>query len=268
MNPYQPSLQEFLGNINQLKTRSLHFKSVLEQSVKRYDNDLNREIQTITLSALIVSDWTGPTENGWKLNYHSGATNSIRQETYIDDAYYMLSFHCQYSFAQMFERLNSLFKEWVMIRSLTDMAILEHYKEKEKIIYDRSTLPGGDKLYKLIMKAAGENAKRYSQKNNENIRFKELWTVVSDARHAVTHSQGKISKKIAQKTKYHENLFGRLFPDSTETDSDITIQMRYRDLDRIGKLLAEYAIQFFKSLSEQEHYEWDFFIKWANSRSR
>ncbi|MDR6808840.1 uncharacterized protein YdcH (DUF465 family) [Dyadobacter sp. BE34] len=266
MNPYQPSLQEFLGNINQLKIRSLHFKSVLEQSVKRYDNDLNREIQTITSSALIISDWTGPTENGWKLNHHSGIFNSIRQETYANDAYYMLSFHCQYSFVQMFERVNTLFKEWIMTRSSKNVAILEYRKETNKVMYDRSTLPGGDKLFALVMKAAGEKAKKYSSKNHENIKFKEFWTVVSDARHAITHSQGRILKSTAFKTKYHEALFDRLFPESTEIDNCITIHMNYRNLDRVGTLLAEYAIQFFKSFSEQDNYEWDFFIKWASSR--
>ena len=68
-------------------------------------------------------------------------------------------------------------------------------------------MPGGDNLFKALKKAGGQTFINFSSNNNLNIKFRELWTVLSDSRHSITHNQSFIEVDLITKSKHHNDIF-------------------------------------------------------------
>ena len=115
----------------------------------------------------------------------------------------------------------------------------------------------GENLFKLIKKACGPNFEIYSKNNNNNLRFKELWTVLSECRHAITHSQAVINLNKINKTEYHKKIFDYLFLSTVLRDNNITIELDYSSLDHLLKIVSEFAFQIYKLLSQSENLDWE-----------
>lgn len=115
-------------------------------------------------------------------------------------------------------------------------------------------LPGGDKLFKLIKNAIGDEFSEKSKKNNKNLKFKELWTVPSECRHTITHSNLNIDKSKIKITDYHFEIFNHLFYADSVNDAKIKIRLGYKKLERLLKYVAEFGYQMFKLLSQPDNY--------------
>jgi len=62
-NPYKIYLDNFFETINDLKHTTNRINKVLLKDVERYTK---KEANFLSGTALIIGDWTGPTDNGWK----------------------------------------------------------------------------------------------------------------------------------------------------------------------------------------------------------
>jgi len=118
-------------------------------------------------------------------------------------------------------------------------------------------MPGGNKLFKILKKVGGKTFSKYSSENNINIRFKELWVVLSDSRHAITHSRSYISQQKIKKSNHHLDIFNFLFNSMISDDGAILIELDYSKFERLIKRISEFAFQVFKILSIEEEIEWD-----------
>ena len=83
INPYQKYFENYLLEINELKLRSYHFQSVLNQSLKAYTKESLLDFELISGVGMVLSDWTGQTDKGWKINHHSGITSKIKKDVVI-----------------------------------------------------------------------------------------------------------------------------------------------------------------------------------------
>ena len=117
-------------------------------------------------------------------------------------------------------------------------------------------MPGGEKLFRILKKAGGKTFKKFSKQNNKNIKFTELWTVLSETRNSITHSSSKIKKSKLNRSKHHLAIFEYLFNSSEIDESYIFIELDYRKFDKLIKNISEFAFQILKTLSIEEKIEW------------
>lgn len=208
-------------------------------------------------SALILSDWTGPTENGWEINQHSGKYRYTGKENYASDIENLVFRECGLIYAQVFELLEKFLQDCLYEKALNNqdlkVQILNHFKPNQPI--SRTKMPGGENLFKLLKKAAPTYYKNYSSSNNKNTDFKNFWCVISESRHALTHNRGYLQ---ASKLKGHqqEKIFHKYF-NNIQIQSDVfIIQLDIENLTFLTKQISEFAFQIYKMISLEDGYDW------------
>lgn len=241
--------------------RAFHFETILDQSVKNYSNEFSAQINTISGVGLIIHDWSGATDNGWRIVHHTGVVNSIRYDNYEEESSKMLSFNCGYTFSQAFERLCSFIKDCIIQRGKLDPLLLIRKTKNGIDTYNRSNLPGGDPLYKLIKKAAGNYFNTSSLKNNTNIKFSEFWSIIYETRNAIVHAESIAKSERVKTSLYHDKLFHFLYPNHVDLNENVELFLTYKNLESLIGLLADFAFQIFKAFSIQEELEREYFIQ-------
>lgn len=253
MNPYKLHLEKFFSRLLELRHTAARMKTVLLNSVKDFEN--NSEIKFISGSALIISDWTGALDNRCQRNYHTGISKITFKENYKEEVDNIISQECCLAFAQSFEALERFLKDCVFTKLQKDEKYRKELNIEEEIL--RENLPGGDKLFKWVKKAGDPFFSKSSKKNNENMKYKELWTILSEVRHAITHSSSIIKCTKVKKTDYHSDVFKEFFCYSSIDEQTVLIRLDYRKLDYLVKGIAEFAFQVFKALCMEENIDWN-----------
>ena len=146
-NPYKEHLDIFFETITDLKHTANRLNKVLLQDVEKYTSE---KAKFFSGTALIIGDWTGATENGWKINFHTGITKSTFKENYATEIEKVLSREFGLAFAQSFEAFEKLLKDLVFFKIQTDTNFRQGLKPNKD--YSRDKLSGGDEIFKLIKK--------------------------------------------------------------------------------------------------------------------
>lgn len=250
-NPYKPYLTIFFEKITEFKHTSLRLNKVLLQDAEKYTAD---GAKYVSATSLIIGDWTGPTDKGWKLAIPTGVHKITEKENYAEEIVNLLNREFGLTFAQSFEAFETLLKDFVDSKIIND----ELFENSLSIAknYDRSSLRGGEDIFNLIKKAGGERFKKYSKQNNNNFRFKETFKVFSEIRHAITHSQGRIKTSKIPNDKYYIILFEFLLPLNKFEGEVIQLNFDFKTLDRLLIFISEFGYQIFKILSENDNYDW------------
>ena len=251
INPYKHHLTTFFGTITEFKHTSNRLNKVLLKDAEKYTAD---GAQYFSLTSLVISDWTGPTDNGWKLPFHSGVHKLTEKDNYVKEVENLLSREFGLTFAQSFEAFETLLKDFIVSKIKNDQSFKNSLSEKKD--YNRSSLRGGEDIFKLIKKAGDEKFKKYSKQNNNNFRFTETFKVFSEVRHAITHSQGKIKTSKIPKDNYYKNLFEHMLPLNKLEGETVLLKFEFKTLDRLLIYISEFGFQIFKILSENDNYEW------------
>jgi len=258
-NNYQPFLNKFFNRLLELRHTSSHLNSVLKQTIKRITG--LKKIAFVSASSLVISDWTGPTDKGWTINYHTGVSKITYIKDYEQEVELIISYQCCYSFAQSFEALETFFKDCIYFKSQNDKDYIEKIKSSVKGSINRQNIPGGYLLFKFIKLACNDTFKQYSTRNNRNIKFNEFWTVLSEVRHSVIHSSSIIEIAKLKKTDYHFDVFKYFFNYTQLNGGSIQISLDYQKLDYLIKAISEFGYQIFKVLSITDKLEWDMLTK-------
>lgn len=240
-NPYKEYLIQFFKRVIELRHSSNRINSVLRKDVEKYTAE---DARFFSGSSLIISDWTGETDNGWELNFHTGISKSTEKENYESEVNNILSTEFWLAFAQSFEALETFLKDIFYQNSL-----------REKAPIERDKIPGGEKLFKLIKTICGEEFKKSSSRNNKNLRFKQFWSTISESRHAIVHSSRRIKLSKVNKSSDHFATFSYLYDYDKLENEILLIKLNYRQLDKILKHISEFAYQIYKILSEKEKLE-------------
>lgn len=256
-NSYKKSLDEFFKKLLYYRHISGRINQVFQKEIKEYSSD-KAIIQFA--SALIISDWTGPTDNGWEKNFHSGITTKTTKENYKTEIEKIHSRQLCLLYAQSFESFERFLKDCLFDRLGRDENIRDYVvtlipKNQDSFI-SRTKMPGGDNLFKALKKAGGESFKDFTIKNNLNIKFKELWTILSEVRHAITHNESMIELSLINKSKYHFEIFNYLFNSKNISNELLLIELDYKKFEKLIKRLSEFAFQIFKLLNIEENMEW------------
>lgn len=247
-----------------------YFSSLLDfiHTSRRLNKVLIAEVETYTKtgsvydanSALVLSDWTGETEDGWELPFHSGLFKRTTQENYGTEVKSVLSREFCFIYCLEYEGLERFFKDCVFYKIENNP---EYKDEIQKILkiegfIFRENIKGGDFLYKAIKKIGKRTLVQFSKENNSNLKFKELLKVLSEVRHSVTHSKSIIKKSKINLTQYHEKVFNFLFNHAEIDNEQIHIQLDFKKFEFLMKKLSEFAFQIFKAISIEEKLEWSY----------
>ena len=250
-NPYKPYLNTFFETITDFKHTASRLNKVLLNDVKKYTAEGARYFSG---TALIIGDWTGPTDKGWKINFPTGVQKSTLKENYANEIKKVLSREFGLAFAQCYEALETLFKDFVNEKIQTDQNFRNSLPDKKHST--RESLKGGDTIFELIKKAGGERFKKYSHKNNNGFKFKETFTILSEVRHSIIHSQGKLKVSKIPSDKYYRMLFEHLFPFDKLSGETLYLTFDYKSFDKLLTYMAEFGYQMFKILNEEEKHDW------------
>ncbi len=243
MNPYNEHLKILFHRILELRHVANHLNSVLTESIKRFDSV--KDTDFIVLSSLVISDWTGPTDNGWEVNFHTGINKVVFKHNYDLEVKRIISQECCFAYAQSFEALERFLKNCIKIKGI------DSEKSKPKI--------RRDELFEQIKKVCNPTFNMTSGKNNKKIKFKEYWVVLYKVRDAIIHSTAAIEKKEIELSADHKALFEYLFSYSEIDSEKIRIELDYRELDKLLKNVSEFAFLVYKQLSINEKLDWNFY---------
>ena len=250
-NPYKKHLDNFFETVTDFKHTANRLNKVLLIDVEKYTKEGARYFSG---TSLVIGDWSGPTDNGWKINFHTGIQKSTFKENYLNEIEKVLSREFGFAYAQCYEAFETLLKDFINLKILSDRNFRTSLPSNKD--YSRERLRGGDDIFKLFKKAGGKRFKTYSNHNNNNFRFGETFKIFSEIRHAITHSQGVLDSSKIPKDKYYQGLFEHLLPLNKLDDDSIQLKFDYKTLDQILIYLSEFGYQVFKILSEEDNYEW------------
>jgi hypothetical protein len=253
-NPYKKFINDYFQRLLELRHRAYRINTVLGDAKK--DFEYVKEDEILSASALIISDWSGSDVKPFGRNYHTGVFSRTLGRDYKQEIDHILSFQCCNSFAQGYEALEKLLKDLVYLKSQEDKRFYEKVQAKHDRVVNRSSLRGGDVLFGLSKFACGS-----SYRDPHRVNLKILWSLISDVRHAITHSSSLI--KYSKLTSSHEKLglFKQLFFCSQIGKGYVLIEIDYNNLDSLIKVLAEIGFQFFKLTSKEEKLDWDILRK-------
>jgi hypothetical protein len=255
---YKKSLDQFFEKLLYYRHISGRIDKVFQKEIEEYSSD---KAIIHFASALIISDWTGPTENGWVINFHSGINTETTKDNYKSEIEKIHSRQLCLLYAQSFESFERFLKDCLFDRLGRDDNFKEFVisllpKNRNSSI-TRAKMPGGDNLFIALKKAGGESFKDFSSRNNINIKFKELWTILSEVRHAITHNESIIGLNLVNQSDYHYDLFNYLFNSKSVSNDSLLIELDYGKFEKLIKRFTEFAFQIFKLLSIEEHLAWE-----------
>jgi len=146
INPYKKYLDELFDRIIELRHTSSNINSTLKASLEGFANYHGKFLSG---SALVISDWSGPTDNGWEINFHTGFRKVTLKENYENEIQRIVSQECCFAFAQSFEALEKFLKDIIFEKGIPAEKCLFGLIRKNSKSIKRENL-NGLRLYKMV----------------------------------------------------------------------------------------------------------------------
>lgn len=158
---------------------------------------------------------------------------------------------------EAFERFikDSLF-DIIQRNELIEKYAISLLPKNQQSTITREKMPGGKNLFSILKKVSGSTFNEFTNSNNLNIKYSELWIILSEVRHSITHKDSLIEVELINKTKHHFEIFEFLFDSSRVSSGFISIELDYKKFNKLTKRFSEFAFQIFKMLSIAEEHEW------------
>jgi len=280
-NPIQSPLDDLLLRLNMLNGLVFHLESylknlrgLLKQAVAKSNIDPSLIFAGTSLAIRDLTEWP---ENNWAVYYPSGKFFSQGEEEYLRRGDDSLCREVTWTISQAYEAFETFLKDiiatYVFIRKdqadtkkvenldprlrkeLLEPTNVEYWKEFIRKAYSKNV-----DLLKFLRKIAPE-IEEVEKQNNRNINLTEWYIVVTEVRHAATHSNMLIkSERMRSWSQKRHKLLNRFFPGSDTTGGYI-LNLNRKDAETNLVLFAEYAFGVFKCLSKLQHYEWNILRK-------
>ncbi|MEJ8803427.1 hypothetical protein [Pontibacter sp. H249] len=264
-NPLQQELDIFLENISLTNSMfyqtSTHLKNQKQSLLERFQKHEPEE--SIMGTALAIGDLTGPSDNGYKLFYHTGKYDTVKVKDIAESVEALISKEGMRSVATCYEILESF------LFDITASYLYhnpDEYCKADKIAHQHCTSLE-DYKEGVRRKYRGKNnadiiklIKQLSEKFNESeqprrYNISQWYQVISHVRHGVVHSSFKINKKRAEFTAYQKELFEHYFTFEEDTQH-YKLKMSREESKTQIILVAEYGFHIFKCLCIEKGYNW------------
>lgn len=238
INPYKNYLYSFFNKSNYYFHISYRLENLLN---KEFDDIIVENGVFFSSNALIISDWTGATEDGWELPFHTKVFTTTDKENYNIEMNKMKSRENLMNFAQTFEVFQSFLKDCIT---------------KKNSNISRNKLKFNDKIFQKITEEGGLTFSNYSVKNNKNYKFEVLFNICVELRHSITHSNGIVEKNKIIKDEYSEQLFKNMIPEAKFEKDKIILEMSFISFKKNMKTINEFAFQLYKILSIESNLDY------------
>lgn len=265
INPYKEFLDTFFATINEYSHFSNRVSKILKLDAEKYTSEGARYTSS---TALILADWTGPTDKGWVKNFHSGVLKITTKEDYAREIEEVTSIILSSYYVQYFESLELFMKKTINFYCTVDPGFKEFTKTKYKMqnSYSIAKIKGGDTLYNLIEHLCSPLIHEYSASNNNNIRFKTLFKVLSKSRNSIVHTGNTMPKSTFFSNKSNKAHFIYLFDYQNIGSNRIKILITQNKFKKIVNVYAEFAFQIYKMVSIKQNLSLIFTIDYATEK--
>ena len=214
-NPLYPVLKELFKNLNLLRGLLLILVNRFDNYIKQIINNKVDFSRLLAGSSLVIRKLTELPKNGF--SYYPTGRFVVKGQKYLETLKQLIERESAWTISQAYERFESfLFDIYAMfLTNNNKFAKIEEKKKsirdwKEKLNLNKSQLNNEEwkkvlkKCYRNddILKNIGEwipNFKNVMENNNEKINLLSWYYVISEVRHAATHSNLIIKNEKLQK---------------------------------------------------------------------
>jgi len=280
INPLLSSRNELFGRLNMLYGLLFHlesqlnsFRELLMHQLEESDIDL---AHMAAGSALVIRDLTEWPEDGWTLFYPTGSFVSLGEE-YLQVINVLLSRESAWAISQGYEAFETFLKDvtatylWKHPEYADSKELVRQFSRLEKSKLERNDVEYWKKFVRLAyrdhvdllkyLRRLAPELSEAEQRNNRVIDLSAWFAVLSEVRHATTHSNLLI--KPARMRSWSEGkrgLLTRYFPGKA-TNAGYELCLGRQDAKTACELLGEYAFAILKCLSKRQNYEWTMLLR-------
>lgn len=230
---------EFFESTNYYYHVSYRIENLLKNESKIL---LKGKSEFYTSNAVVISDWTGPTEDGWELPFHTNVFTTANKDNYLQEMEKMKSRENLLNFAQGFEVFQKFAKDCII---------------KKNYAINRDDLKYNNLILRKLKDEGGDTFERFSFQNNNNFKFEKLYGMYVELRHSITHSNSIVEKNKIIKDHYTEKLFKIIMPEAEIKKEHIILKMNFKVFRANMKIINEFAFQIYKIFSIEEGLKYD-----------
>ena len=259
------------GLLTHLENQSVNYLPLLKKAFE--EQNLDPSIMRAGV-ALTIRDLTQPV-NSFRAYHPVGSSVSHNLNEYQHMLEIVLYRNCGWAVAQGYEAFETYLKDITAIYiqrnvAAIDPAILKKLTPGTKKLLELSNLGFSQTDFEywksciaytrwnnkdIVSQIRDEFSKilrNVEQDNQHSIDFVEWFDIVSEVRHAVTHSNG-IIKPDKQKPTWTQQTLNLYFPGNVTSDG-YELQLTVENAERNLQLFAEYGYVIFKCLSDEQNY--------------
>lgn len=254
MNPYNLHKDKFFNRIADL-LHSVSVARVLMNSAAR-DYAAMEGDALLALSNLIISDWTGPDDNGFAIAYHTAASSFTLSHQIEETKERIASVQGCYVYAQAVEALETLIKDCLFTKAIGNESFKTVLRKKMDINgdFDRekiSSLKG--KLFKGLKAAIPDFYDKKFGNSSYSISVEELFQTFFHCRHAITHASNNLKQSHINPAQM---LQVRDMFDVQMNGDILLLVMNEVQMQHGPEKMAEAGFQIYKAFSEAEGLTW------------
>lgn len=263
MNPLNIELNRFLERISLYESLNYQTKSHLierKKQIEKHLSDSPNSRAPFIGTSLVFGDLTGRSDNGWRINYHSGFQNSVRRDEMLSSIDKLISRNGMNYVANSYEVLESFLFD-IIGQFLNSFPKYDKYLKDKNGPADRKEFlrryyrsKNNKDLFKLLRKLNPDF--QGSEKNNNSGRnLKDWYFVVSNVRHSIVHSLFKIDSKNVTFSSDQIEILTQNFT-CVESGNFIELRMSFEECKKQINFIAEFGFLVFKSLCVLENLDW------------
>lgn len=263
MNPLKSELDRFLERISLYESLNYQTRSHLverKKEIEKHLNNFQNSRAPFIGTSLVLGDLTGHSDNGWKINYHSGFQNSVERNEMLESIDKLISRNGMNYLANSYEVLESFLFDITgqFFNSYPDYN--HHLKnkngppDKKEFLRKYYRSKNNKELFKLIRKLNPEFEKS-ERFNNSGIDLQDWYFVISNVRHSIVHSLFKINLKMISLNPDQIEILNKKFTHIENRDC-IELRMSFEESKKQINFIAEFGFLIFKCLSLIENLDW------------
>ncbi|MDP3014097.1 MAG: hypothetical protein Q8M92_07650 [Candidatus Subteraquimicrobiales bacterium] len=272
-NPIHQPLEEIFKKLNSINGLLHHlenqlgnFRKMFTEGIKKSKFDLSN---VFVGSALVISDITEWPEDGWRIHYSTGSFHT-RGEEYLALVDVLVQREASWAVSQGYESFETFLYDIVATflannvdkadskklgKARTPIDTLEDWKQFVRKSYRGKQ---NKEIFKYFRDLAPDLTKA-EKHNNRQVDLSEWYSVVTEVRHAATHSNLVIkSVRITGWPKKRIAILNKFFPGELEGTGYI-LHLNRKNAEETLRGFAEYAFIIFKCLSNSVGYDWQIF---------
>jgi hypothetical protein len=259
--------------INYFRKRVETLKKEIRKNVANHDNfDIENLFHG---TSLVITDLTGPTDNGWLLKYPTGR-HYVEGEEYIEQLDWFLEREATLTVRQGYEVFETFLYDITasFLHANQNQLDIDHFKDNlpnkdtNNLEAWRSAVRG---LFRrkansqLIdyLRGFGKNLNKAESPefNNRELDLKDWYEVTTQLRHGSTHSLGVIKKEGINKLSQDQVELLQVEYPGKFINSEYELNLSLDSAKSAITTYAEYGFAIFKSLSIGYDYEWKYLLE-------